>query len=128
MNTYNLLLLRYVVCLNFSEIYEITCTKNLNYFICLRYMRLPREQLTLLRLRYVSASYTSLVRPKSDIFRTLPVPTKTFLAARSRCTSWKEKCRASSNTKHTLVSGLWGIYYVFPTLWTQGWLGLIFFF
>lgn len=54
-------------------------------------MRLPWDQLTLLRLRYVSASYTSLVRPKSDIFRTLPLPTKTFLAARSRWTSWKGK-------------------------------------
>lgn len=60
-------------------------------------MRLPRDQLTLLRLRYVSASYTSLVRPKSDIFRTLPVPTKTFLAARSRWTSWKGK---KSNIKY----------------------------
>lgn len=89
-------------------------------------MRLPWDQLTLLRLRYVSASYTSLVRPKSDIFRTLPLPTKTFLAARSRWTSWKGK-KATSNTKHTPVSGLWGIYYVFLTLWTQGWLGLIFF-
>lgn len=38
----------------------------------------------------------------------------------------KEK-KATSNTKHTPVSGLWGIYYVFLTLWTQGWLGLIFF-
>lgn len=35
--------------------------------------------------------------------------------------------KATSNTKHTPVSGLWGIYYVSLTLWTQGWLGLIFF-
>ena len=47
---------------------------------------------TLLFFRYVSASYTSLVSPKSEIFNNLPVATRMFLAAKSRWTSCKEKC------------------------------------
>lgn len=48
------------------------------------------KYLTLLRFRYVSASYTSLVKPKSDIFNTLFEATKTFLAAKSLCTNYNE--------------------------------------
>lgn len=43
---------------------------------------------TLLLLTYESSSYTSLERPKSEIFIFLPSATRTFRAARSLWTSW----------------------------------------
>lgn len=51
-------------------------------------MLYPPFCFTLLLLTYESSSYTSLERPKSEIFIFLPSATRTFRAARSLWTSW----------------------------------------